>query len=266
MLRNVSGVGLVPTMGNLHAGHMALVHASKKRCAPTVVSIFVNPLQFGPGEDFDSYPRTLPADTAQLEAAGADIVFAPRAREVFPDAVPPARVSVPSLSRLLCGRSRPGHFDGVATVCAKLFNIVGADFAFFGEKDWQQLALIRSMVRSLDIPTTIVGVPAVRAADGLALSSRNRYLTESEREAAPTLHRALCSIRDAIRGGDRRYRRLERQAANVLDAAGFDVDYVAVRDADTLRSPQADAERLRILAAARLGKARLIDNIDGGPA
>lgn len=253
-------------MGNLHAGHTALVDASAKRCDLTVVSIFVNPLQFGPNEDFDNYPRTLPADMAKLESAGADLVFAPPVQELFPQASQTVNVTLPSLSRLLCGRSRPGHFDGVATVVAKLFNIVGSDYAFFGEKDWQQLTLIQSMVRYLSIPTTVIGVPTVRAADGLALSSRNGYLSDAERTIAPTLYRTLCSLRDAVQHGDRRYRALERHGRDALADAGFGVDYVAVRDAMTLRTPRAESERLRILAAARLGKARLIDNIDAGSA
>ena len=245
---------------------MALVEASVQHCASTVVSIFVNPLQFGPDEDFGNYPRTLPADTAKLESAGVDLVFAPPVQEVFPPASQTVRVTLPSLSRLLCGRSRPGHFDGVATVVAKLFNIVGSDYAFFGEKDWQQLTLIRSMVQYLDIPTTVIGVPTVRAADGLALSSRNGYLSDAERAIAPTLYRTLCSLRDAIGHGDRRYRVLERHGRDALADAGFDADYVAVRDAMTLRRPQAESQKLRILAAARLGRARLIDNIDAGSA
>ena len=264
-LHAATGVGLVPTMGNLHDGHMALVDASVGRCDATVVSIFVNPLQFGPREDLDNYPKTLAADTAKLESAGVDLVFAPPVQEVFSPESQAVKVTLPSLSRLLCGRSRPGHFDGVATVCAKLFNIVGSDCAFFGEKDWQQLTLIRSMVQYLDIPATIIGVPTVRAADGLALSSRNQYLSDAERAVAPALYRTLCSVRDAIRRGDRRYRALERNGRHTLDAAGFEVDYVAVRDASTLRRPRAESERLRILTAARLGKARLIDNIDAGP-
>ena len=265
-LKGATRVGLVPTMGNLHDGHMALVDASVKRCDLTVASIFVNPLQFGPNEDFDSYPRTLPADTAKLESAGTDLVFAPPLEELFPPASPTVNVTLPKLSGLLCGRSRPGHFDGVATVVAKLFNIVGSDYAFFGEKDWQQLTLIQSMVRYLSIPTTVIGVPTVRAADGLALSSRNGYLSDAERAIAPTLYRTLCCLRDAMRHGDRRYRVLERHGRDALAAAGFDVDYVAVRDAMTLRTPRVESERLRILAAARLGKARLIDNIDAGSA
>ena len=265
-LRGAARVGLVPTMGNLHDGHMALVDASVKRFDFTVVTIFVNPLQFGPNEDFDNYPRTLPADTAKLESAGVDLVFAPPVKEVFPPGSQTVKVTLPSLSRLLCGRSRPGHFDGVATVVAKLFNIVGSDHAFFGEKDWQQLTLIQSMVRYLSIPTNVIGVPTVRARDGLALSSRNGYLSDAERAVAPTLYRTLCSLRDAIGHGDRRYRVLERHGRDALADAGFDVDYLAVRDAMTLRTPRAESERLRILAAARLGKARLIDNIDAGSA
>ncbi len=265
-LEGATRVGLVPTMGNLHDGHMALVDASVKRCDTTVASIFVNPLQFAPNEDFDNYPRTLPADTAKLESAGTDLVFAPPVQELFPPASPTVNVTVPSLSRLLCGRSRPGHFDGVATVVAKLFNVVGSDYAFFGEKDWQQLTLIQSMVRHLGIPTTVVGVPTVRDSDGLALSSRNGYLSDAERTIAPILYRTLCSLRDAIQHGDRRYRVLERHGREALADAGFEVDYVAVRDSMTLRTPRAESERLRILAAARLGKARLIDNIDAGSA
>ena len=265
-LRGATRIGLVPTMGNLHDGHLALAEASVERCDLTVVSVFVNPLQFGPNEDFDNYPRTLPADTAKLESAGVNLVFAPAVQELFPTASQIVTVTLPSLSRLLCGRSRPGHFDGVATVVAKLFNIVGSKYAFFGEKDWQQLTLIQSMVQYLSMPTTVIGVPTVRAADGLALSSRNGYLSETERVIAPTLYRTLCSLRDAIQHGDRRYRVLERHGRDALADVGFDVDYVAVRDATTLRSPQAGSERLRILAAASLGKARLIDNIDAGSA
>ena len=251
-------------MGNLHDGHMALVEASAQRCDLTVVSIFVNPLQFGPNEDFDSYPRTLPADTAKLESVDVDLVFAPPVQEVLPPATQTVTVTLPALSRRLCGRSRPGHFDGVATIVAKLFNIVGADYAFFGEKDWQQLTLIQSMVQCLSIPTAVIGVPTVRAADGLALSSRNGYLSDAERAIAPTLYRTLCSLRDAIQHGDRRCRVLERHGRDALVDAGFEVDYVAVRDAMTLGTPRAESERLRILAAARLGKTRLIDNIDAG--
>ena len=264
-LHGATGVGLVPTMGNLHDGHMALVDAAVGRCDATVVSIFVNPLQFGPLEDFGNYPRTLRADAAKLESACVDLLFAPPVQEVFSPESQAVKVTLPSLTRLLCGRSRPGHFDGVATVCAKLFNIVGSDYAFFGEKDWQQLTLIRSMAQYLDIPTTIIGVPTVRDADGLALSSRNQYLSDAERAVAPALYRTLCSVRDAIRRGDRRYHALERHGRHTLHAAGFEVDYVAVRDANTLREPRAESKRLRILTAARLGKARLIDNIDAGP-
>ena len=245
---------------------MALVDASVKRCDLTVVSVFINPLQFGPNEDFDNYPRTLPADTDKLEPAGADLLFAPTAQELFPPAAQTVKVTLPSLSRLLCGRNRPGHFDGVATVVAKLFNIVGSDYAFFGEKDWQQLTLIQSMVRYLSIPTAVIGVPTVRAPDGLALSSRNGYLSDAERATAPTLYRTLCALRDAIQHGDRRYRVLERHGRDALADVGFEVDYVAVRDAMTLRTPQAESKRLRILAAARFGKTRLIDNIDAGSA
>ena len=259
--RNAGPVGLVPTMGNLHAGHVALATAAAKECRTIIASIFVNPLQFGAGEDFEDYPRTFDADAAQLEAHGVDVVFAPTVREVYPDGRDDTVVvTVPGLSRLLCGESRPGHFDGVATVVTKLLNMVGPDRAYFGEKDWQQLVLIQTMARALDLPVDIVGVPTVRAPDGLALSSRNQYLATEERRIAPVLHRTLVEMREAINAGERDFARLEQRGRDALAKAGFDVDYVAVRDARTLRQPR-DEGLLRILAAARLGRARLIDNV-----
>lgn len=255
-------VGLVPTMGNLHDGHLALVTAAADACRTTVASIFVNPLQFGAGEDFEDYPRTFDADAALLESHGVDILFAPGVAEVYPDGrADTAVISVPALSGLLCGANRPGHFDGVATVVAKLLNMARPDRAYFGEKDWQQLVLIRTMARALDMTADIVGVPTVRAADGLALSSRNQYLSEDERRVAAQLHRTLIDIREAVAGGERDFGALEDQGRSALATAGFEVDYVAVRDAETLTEPRNDGRALRVLAAARLGRARLIDNL-----
>ncbi len=260
--RSTGRVGLVPTMGNLHDGHLALVTAATDECRTTVASIFVNPLQFGAGEDFEDYPRTFDADAAQLETHGVDILFAPGVDEVYPDGrTDTVVVAVPGLSRLLCGANRPGHFDGVATVVTKLLNMVGPDRAYFGEKDWQQLALIRAMARGLNLRAQIVGVPTVRAADGLALSSRNQYLSQGERRVAAKLHRTLIDIREAVASGERDFALLEDRGHAALATAGFEVDYVAVRDAETLAEPRDEGRALRVLAAARLGRARLIDNL-----
>ena len=256
-----ANVGLVPTMGNLHAGHMALVQACRRAADVCVVSIFVNPTQFGAGEDFGSYPRTLPADLRLLEAAGVDCVFTPTVAEMYPDGqADHATIVLPALTRTLCGANRPGHFDGVATVVAKLFHIVAPRRAFFGEKDWQQLTVVCGMARQLNMPVDVVGVPTVRAESGLALSSRNSYLTAEEQARAPLLHRTLQRARRAILEG-KDYAAVEHRASAELGAGGFDVDYVAVRDADRLVAPDAASTRLRVLAAARLGRARLIDNV-----
>ena len=266
-LTQLSGhaVGLVPTMGNLHEGHLELVRACRRRCDVRVVSIFVNPTQFGPSEDFGNYPRTLDDDLARLDEAQVDVVFKPSVEEMYPAGQDDhATVTVPSLANTLCGASRPGHFDAVATVVAKLFNIVQPKYAFFGEKDWQQLSVIRAMVRQLDMPVDVVGVPTVRAESGLALSSRNTYLSDTERDLAALLNATLVNIKRAISAGNRRYGQLESQAATSLTDAGFDVDYVAVRDAHRLCEPDATSTNLRILAAARLGGARLIDNVGVG--
>lgn len=257
-----AGAGLVPTMGNLHQGHLELVRACRESVGLCVVSIFVNPTQFGPDEDFVSYPRTLAEDMRLLEAEGADVVFAPTADVMYPDGQQGhATISVPALADTLCGTSRVGHFDGVATVVAKLFNIAQPDKAFFGEKDWQQLTLIRAMVRQLDMPLEVVGVPTVRAASGLALSSRNKYLSPAELDLAPHVSQCLHGIADAIAGGDRDYRAAEYRGTRQLTVAGFQVEYVAVRDAERLTTPDDATTHLRILAAARLGRARLIDNV-----
>lgn len=263
-------VGLVPTMGNLHEGHLELVRACRRHCDVCVVSIFVNPTQFGPNEDFANYPRTLDDDLTRLDQAHVDVIFKPGVEEMYPDGQQnQVVVTVPGLANTLCGASRPGHFDAVATVVAKLFNIVQPQHAFFGEKDWQQLTVIRAMVRQLDMPIDVVGVPTVRAESGLALSSRNNYLSDAERDRAPLLNAALEDIKRAIEArhpsGNRQYQELEDQAAVSLTDGGFDVDYVAVRDAHRLCEPDAASTDLRILAAARLGGARLIDNVGVQP-
>ena len=256
-------VAFVPTMGNLHDGHLALVHAARDIAQRVVVSIFVNPMQFGAGEDFDRYPRTLERDSAMLASAATDLVFAPSVAAMYPR--PPAqqtRVEVPGLSDQLCGASRPGHFVGVATVVCKLFNMVGADVALFGKKDFQQLLVIRRMAEDLDMPLRIVGVDTVREADGLAMSSRNGYLTEAERSLAPALYRTLNEAADRLRGGQRDHAAVQQTAIVALQDAGLRPDYVEIRRAGDLGVPQAADRELVILAAAYLGKARLIDNLE----
>lgn len=255
-------IGLVPTMGNLHAGHIALVRTALARGDFVVVSIFVNPMQFGPNEDLDSYPRTLAEDQAKLLDAGAHLVFAPNAKEMYPDGLDGhTRVSVPVVSEGLCGGSRPGHFDGVATVVSKLFNIVQPDLAVFGEKDYQQLAVIRKMTQDLSLPVHIIGEPTCRAEDGLALSSRNGYLTPEQRELAPTLFQQLQQIAAAVQGGRSDYAAIIETARQHLVAAGFQPDYLDLRDADTLTALNPDSKTGVALAAVFLGKTRLIDNL-----
>lgn len=254
-------VAFVPTMGNLHQGHMDLVQAARRRADFVVASIFVNPTQFGVNEDFDRYPRTLEADANQLVNAGCDLLFAPSASEMYPDGRSQATtVAVAGITDILCGASRPGHFTGVATVVTKLFNIVQPDVALFGEKDYQQLAVIRQFSRELCLPITIIGVPTVRADDGLALSSRNGYLSPEERRQAPLLYQTLCQLRDAILTGHSDYRALSDAARGHLQKCGFDPDYLDIRRAD-LGEPTADDRDLVILVAARLGRTRLIDNL-----
>lgn len=255
-------IALVPTMGNLHAGHLALVARAREVADCTVVSIFVNPFQFGEGEDWAAYPRTFEQDKAKLEAAGADLLFAPVARDIYPDG--PARITrieVPQLGNVLCGAFRPTFFRGVATVVGILFNVVAPDRALFGEKDYQQLVLIRRMVRDLKMPIDIVSVPTVREADGLAMSSRNGYLNKQERRIAPGLYQTLCEIRQAISDGEQDFPALEARGMGMLRERGFGPDYLAVRRADDLAVAKAGDRRLRVLAAAWLGRARLIDNI-----
>lgn len=252
-------IAFVPTMGNLHPGHLRLVAEAKKVADRVVVSIFVNPTQFGPGEDYESYPRTEDEDRNKLNEAEADLLFLPPAAEIYaPDAK--TRVTVAGLSQRYCGAFRPGHFDGVATVVCKLFNIVQPDCALFGQKDFQQLTLIRTMVRDLNIPVDIVPVETVREADGLAMSSRNGYLNHEERHIAPRLYRALCDAKDAVLAG-RDYAEIERQAQAFLRESGFDTDYFAICRRSDLEKAGKDDLELVLLAAARLGKTRLIDNV-----
>ncbi|CRI67928.1 Pantoate--beta-alanine ligase (Pantothenate synthetase) (Pantoate-activating enzyme) [Thiocapsa sp. KS1] len=254
-------VAFVPTMGNLHAGHLTLIAEARTRARRVVASIFVNPMQFGPAEDLDAYPRTLARDRELLEAAGCDLLFVPGVSTVYPrGSEAQTRVEVPGLSDVLCGESRPGHFRGVATVVCKLFNMVQPDVALFGEKDFQQLLVIRRMVEDLAMPVEIVGVPTVRESDGLAMSSRNGYLSAAQRTLAPTLRRVLTTARRALLEGAA-VASVEREADAALREAGLAPDYVQVRTADDLR-PATEADRdLVILAAAYLGRARLIDNL-----
>jgi pantoate--beta-alanine ligase len=255
-------IGFVPTMGNLHAGHLDLVAEARRRADRCVVSIFVNPMQFGEGEDYDAYPRTLQADEDKLRAAGADLLFAPTVKAVYPyGAGEQTRVEVPGISDILCGASRPGHFVGVATVVCKLFNMVQPDVAVFGEKDYQQLMVIRRMVADLCMPIEIVGKATVREADGLAMSSRNGYLSADERRVAPGLYRTLQATAAALGSGERDYGKLESEAVKALQSLGFRPDYFVIRQARDLAPPGADAGPLVILAAAYLGATRLIDNL-----
>lgn len=253
-------VALVPTMGALHQGHLALVRRALELADRVVVSVFVNPIQFGPNEDFDAYPRTLDADRALLATVGASLAFAPSVAEMYPEGFSTA-VTVSGVSEGLCGGSRPGHFSGVATVVTKLLLQTLPDVACFGEKDYQQVQVIRRFVRDLDIPVEIVGVPTVREADGLARSSRNAYLTPEERAAAPNLHRTLQDTAAAIRAGSAVDAALEAGKRALLAAGFAAVDYLELRAAEGL-APLAALDRpARLLVAARLGKTRLIDNI-----
>ena len=255
-------IAFVPTMGDLHEGHLALVRHALSRAPHVVVSIFVNPAQFGPGEDFAAYPRTLESDEEKLQQEGAELLFAPSVETLYPGGVEETtRVDVPQLSRGLCDDFRPGHFAGVATVVARLFNLVQPDIAVFGEKDYQQLAVIRRMVQDLCWPIEIDAVPTVREADGLAMSSRNRYLNAEQRKLAPVLYQTLCEVAEQARARLQPCRALERQAMEKLAAAGFSPEYVSMRHAETLQPVESGELPARVLAAARLGKARLIDNV-----
>jgi pantoate--beta-alanine ligase len=254
-------VAFVPTMGNLHAGHISLIELAGRHGDRFVASIFVNPMQFGPNEDFNHYPRTPERDERMLSDAGCDLMFMPDVAEMYPNGHEFAtRVEVPTLSDLLCGEFRPGHFQGVATVVAKLFNIVAPDVAVFGQKDFQQLTVIRRMTTDLCLPIEIVGAPTVRESDGLAMSSRNQYLTTDERARAPAIYRALQRAEARLRTGGLAVDAVETEGRDSLSREGFKVDYFAVRRAYDLAPVGADDRSLVILVAARLGRARLIDN------
>jgi pantoate--beta-alanine ligase len=254
-------IGLVPTMGALHEGHLSLVAASRARCDLTVVSIFVNPTQFGEGEDFDAYPRDLEADAELLEAAGVDVLFAPTTAVMYPEGAVTI-VDPGPIGTVLCGASRPGHFTGVATVVTKLLSIVGPDVAFFGEKDYQQLKVIQRVVADLDIPTHIVGCPIFREADGMALSSRNRYLTAEQRTAALVLSRSLAHVTQQVAAGETDASALHRELAEaVASEPGVTIDYAAIVDPETLACVTELRQECRALVAARVGTARLIDNV-----
>lgn len=255
-------VALVATMGNLHEGHIALIDVARQNADFVVASIFVNPLQFGPTEDLANYPRTPEADQVRLSNAGCDLVFLPSVSEVYPDGFESQTlVSVPTVSEGLCGAARPGHFDGMATIVSKLFNIVQPDVAVFGEKDYQQLTVIRSMVRSLNIPIEILGAPTVRAADGLALSSRNGYLSDQERAAAPVLYQCLKEMVLSLQNGQLDVERLLEDNRKILISSGFRLQYLEIRSAHDLAVTSNIDGQLIILVAAYLGKTRLIDNV-----
>ncbi|MCG3808797.1 pantoate--beta-alanine ligase [Psychrobacter sp. Ps4] len=262
-------IALVPTMGNLHAGHLELVKIAKQHADIVVVSIFVNPTQFGAGEDFDSYPRTLDEDVAKLATVDTDYVFAPSIEEMYPALPPPTSVLAGAIATQLCGQSRPEHFDGVGIVVSKLFNIVQPDIAVFGQKDYQQLAIIKQLVRDLSYPIEIIGAPIVRAADGLALSSRNQYLSVTEREVAPVIHQALQYLAKQLEKGEQSQQAVQSLLAEThqrITDAGFIIDYLDIKT-DTLESITNDTaifnvenKNLMILVAAWLGRARLLDN------
>ena len=261
-LAGQDNTAFVPTMGNLHAGHMSLVELATRHGRPVIASIFVNPLQFGAGEDFERYPRTLDADCDKLAGTGCDIVFAPALAELYPVAQTFSVQPPESLANDLCGAYRPGHFSGVATVVLKLFNLVQPRVAVFGKKDFQQLFVIRELVRQFNLPTEIVAGDTLREADGLAMSSRNGYLDAPERIQASQLQEELAAVVAAIRAGERDFEKLCTAASRHLKMAGWRVDYVALRDAATLQPPTPDSTRLVVLGAAWLGTTRLIDNID----
>ncbi|MDP4536241.1 pantoate--beta-alanine ligase [Alkalimonas collagenimarina] len=256
-------IAFVPTMGNLHQGHLRLVEVAKQQADRVIASIFVNPMQFGANEDLDNYPRTLQDDCAALQQMQTDAVFTPTPEIIYPRGLAQQSfVEVPELGDHHCGSSRPGHFRGVATVVAKLFNLVQPDVACFGQKDYQQLAIIRQMVEDLSFPIEIIGVPTERAADGLALSSRNAYLTVKQRAIAPTLQEVLQQVSQQIKRGETDFRQLESEAKAQLSAAGFRPDYLNISDRETLQPADSRQQALVILAAAWLGNTKLLDNLE----
>lgn len=255
-------IGFVPTMGNLHQGHLALVEQAKNRCDVVVTSIFVNPLQFGLNEDWDQYPRTFDADSQKLRDIGCDYLFFPDDREMYPNGMSEqARVIVPGMTDLLCGASRPGHFEGVTTVVTKLFNIVQPDEAVFGLKDFQQIAVIRRMVEDLCMPVTIVPGEIVREEDGLAMSSRNSFISEEERPRANQLQTTLSWVAEQIKSGRKDYNHLEKEGQQQIEAAGYRIDYLQICRSDTLVAAGVDDLELTVLGAMYTEAARLIDNI-----
>jgi len=260
-LAKESAIAFVPTMGNLHAGHLQLVEIAKQHGSCVVVSIFVNPLQFGANEDLASYPRTLDADCEKLQAAGVDVVFAPGEAEMYPTKQT-ITVNPPPIANELCGAARPGHFAGVATVVLKLFNMVQPQAAVFGKKDFQQLFIIRELVKQLNLPIEIIGVATMRDEDGLAMSSRNGYLSAAQRLEAPRLQRALQLVVESARKGEQDFAAIEAQTAQYLTQLGWIVDYVSFRSAQTLLPAEKTERQLVVLTAARLGKTRLIDNLE----
>jgi len=254
-------IAFVPTMGNLHQGHLELIRAARDKAEFVVASIFVNPMQFAQGEDFDKYPRTETADAEKLDAHGCSLLFLPSVETMYAKPLElQTRVEVPGLSDILCGASRAGHFVGVTTIVNKLFNLVQPDVAVFGEKDFQQLMVIRRMVDELYMPIAIVGVPIVREADGLAMSSRNGYLETQQRKLAPRLHGIMQELAEQIRAGETDYPAMEKATADLIDRAGFKTDYLVIRRVSDLEQPQATDDKV-ILAAAYLGSTRLIDNV-----
>lgn len=255
-------IALVPTMGNLHDGHISLLNHAREQADRTIVSIFVNPIQFGKGEDYERYPSALAEDKNKLEKYGLDLLFTPNLEALYPGGIETdTRVNVPELSNILCGEFRPGHFSGVATVVAKLLNNAQPDVALFGEKDYQQLLVIKRMARDLCLPVEIVGLPIVRESDGLAMSSRNAYLARDERRRAPEIYRTLKAAAAALRKGGESLEEIEKSAMDRLEQRGFRPEYVSIRRTEDLKLPAAQDTRLSILVAAWLGPARLIDNI-----
>jgi len=255
-------IGLAPTMGNLHEGHISLVRKAAEAADIVVTSIFVNPMQFGANEDLDTYPRTLINDQNKLSEAGNTLVFAPSAEEVYPDGLARhTRIVVPEVSDGHCGASRPGHFEGVATVVSVLFNMIQPDFAVFGEKDFQQLAVIRKMARDLMMPVEVIGAPTIREEDGLAKSSRNSYLSEDERKMAPVIYQTLQATAAKIADGHADFQVLAKEAGDSLRDAGLRLDYFNIANSQTLKPAASDDSEITLLAAAFLGTTRLIDNI-----
>jgi pantoate--beta-alanine ligase len=255
-------IALVPTMGNLHSGHLALVKLAREHAERVVVSIFVNPTQFSEEEDFDEYPRTMERDTRRLKKPAADLIFAPEVETMYPFGLTNATtISVPRITENFCGASRPGHFDGVTSVVARLFALVQPDVAVFGQKDYQQQLVIRHMSQDLSLPISIITAETVRESDGLAMSSRNLYLSNEERQKAPTLYKVLSDVGTKLQDGRRDFEALETESVAKLTEAGFNVDYFAIRRALNLETPDRDCDELVVLVAAHLGRARLIDNI-----